>query len=125
MIKLVNEAGNAGGLTRDQSHRFVRILAPFAPHVSEELWMKLGEQPSITQQPWPEYDGAQLVDESIEMPIAIKGKVRTHIAVPTDASSAALEKLALSDPKVAELISGKTVRKVIVVPGRMINIVAD
>jgi leucyl-tRNA synthetase len=125
MIKLVNEAGSAGGLTRDQSHRFVRILAPFAPHVCEELWMKLGEQPSITQQSWPEYDAAQLVDDQTEMPIAIRGKVRAHIAVPTDADSATLEKLALAEPKVAELIAGKTVRKVIVVPGRMINIVAD
>jgi leucyl-tRNA synthetase len=125
MIKLVNEAGAAGGLTRDQGSRFVRTLAPFAPHVSEELWSKLGEQPSIANATWPSYDPAQLVDASIDMPIAIKGKVRSHISVPSGADAATLEQLARNDARVLELIGGKTVRKVVVVPGRMINFVVD
>ena len=125
LIKLVNEAGSLGGFTREQGSRFVRLLAPFAPHMAEELWAKLGQQPSVATQPWPEFDRAQLVDDSVQMPIAIKGKVRSHVLVPTGAAPDALEKIALADARVQALIAGKTVHKVIVVPGRMINIVAD
>ncbi len=125
LIKLVNEAGTAGGFTREQGSRFVRLLAPFAPHMAEELQSKLGLQASVATQPWPEVDPAQLVDDSVQMPIAIKGKVRSHVMVPNGAAPEALEKIALADARVQELIAGKKVHKVIVVPGRMINIVAD
>ena len=125
LIKLVNEAGAAGGFTRAQGSRFVRLLAPFTPHVAEELWSKLGEQPSITTAPWPEFDPAQLVEDEVEMPIAIKGKVRSHVRVPAGAAADVLEQVALADARVQALIAGKKVHKVIVVPGRMINIVAD
>jgi leucyl-tRNA synthetase len=124
LIKLVNEAG-AAGFTRDQALRFARLIAPFTPHVAEELWQKLGQQPSIATAPWPAFDPAQLVDDAVEMPIAIKGKVRSHLLVPKAATPAELEKLALADERVQELLVGKTVHKVVVVPGRMINIVAD
>ncbi len=125
LIKLVNEAGTAGGLAREQAHRFLRVLAPFAPHLAEELWERIGERPSIAHAPWPDYDPALLVDASVQMPIAIKGKVRSHLQVPSDAGAEALEKLALQDSRVRELLAGKTVRKVIVVPGRMVNIVTN
>ena len=125
LIKLVNEAGSTGGLSRDQASRFVRVLAPFAPHVAEELWAKLGEQPSIANAPWPSYDRAQLVDDTVEVPIAIKGKVRSHVVAPAGADAKALEALALADSRVQELLAGKQVRKVIVVPGKMINLVTD
>jgi leucyl-tRNA synthetase len=124
LIKLVNEAG-AVGLSHDQASRFVRLLAPFTPHVAEELWHKLGERTSIALAPWPAFDPAQLVDDAVQMPIAIKGKVRSHLTVPKDATPAQLEQLARADARVQELIAGKTVHKVIVVPGRMINFVAD
>jgi leucyl-tRNA synthetase len=125
LIKLVNEAGTAGGLTRDQADRFLRVLAPFAPHASEELWEKIGRAAPISTQPWPAHDAAQLMDESFEMPIAIKGKVRSRLTVPSQADAATLEKIALADTRVQELIAGKVVRKVVVVPGKMINIVTD
>jgi leucyl-tRNA synthetase len=123
MVKLVNEATSAGGMTREQVHRFARVLSPFAPHVAEELWSKLGEQPSVAEQPWPEYDPALLVEDEVEMPVAIKGKVRSRMMVPADADRATLEKLALTDPRIVELTRGQTIRKVIVVPGKMVNIV--
>jgi leucyl-tRNA synthetase len=125
LIKLVNEAGGAGGLSRDQASRFLRVLAPFAPHVSEELWEKIGERAPISTQSWPTYEAAQLVDESVEMPIAIKGKVRSRLTVPSNADAATLERIALGDTRVQELLAGKAVRKVVVVPGKMINIVTD
>ena len=93
--------------------------------MGEELWQRTGGQPSIANQSWPSFDPAQLRDDSVEMPIAIKGKVRGHVTVPTSAEAKALEELALADARVKELIAGKTVRKVIVVPGKMINIVTD
>ncbi len=125
MIKLVNEGTSAGGLTRDQIHRFTRMLAPFAPHLAEELWAKLGEAPSVATQPWPEHDPAMLVEDQVEMPVAIKGKVRSKLMVAPDTDKATLEKLAREDARIVELTAGKTIKKVIVVPGRMVNIVTD
>jgi leucyl-tRNA synthetase len=101
------------------------MLGPFAPHIGEELWARLGEQGSVTTAPWPSYDPALLVDPMVEMPVALKGKVRSHLMVPSDADAATLEKLVLADAKVRELLAGKTVRKVVVVPGRMVNLVTD
>ncbi|MDH5672294.1 MAG: leucine--tRNA ligase [Myxococcales bacterium] len=123
MIKLVNEATAAGGMSADQIDRFVRVLAPFAPHLGEELWARLGREPSVASQPWPEYDPEALHEASVEMPVAIKGKVRARIQVASDADQATLERLALADPRIVELLADKTVAKVIVVPGRMVNIV--
>ena len=125
LIKLVNEAGSAGGLSREQASRFVRMLAPFAPHIAEELWQKLGEQPAVSNAPWPSYERALLLDDSVEVPVAIKGKVRSHVVAPTGADAKTLEALALADARVQELLAGKQVRKVIVVPGKMINLVTD
>jgi leucyl-tRNA synthetase len=123
LIKVVNDATSAGGLTQDQAKRLALVLAPFAPHVAEEIWSRLGETTSIALASWPSYDEAMLREDEVDMPIAIQGKVRSHIRVPTGADPAALEKLALADPKVQELTGGKSIRKVIVVPGKMINLV--
>jgi leucyl-tRNA synthetase len=125
MIQFVNAASSAGGLTRDQTDRFVRTLSPYAPHIAEEIWSKLGNEGSVAHARWPEYDEAMLQDDEIEIPVQILGKVRSKIMVPADADKATLEKLALADSKIAALVEGKTVRKVVVVPGRMVNIVAN
>jgi leucyl-tRNA synthetase len=125
MIEFVNAATSAAGLTRDQLERFTVMLSPFAPHVAEELWMLLGHNASIADAPWPRIDEAMLRDDQIELPVQIMGKVRGKITVPADADSASVEKLALADAKIAQLIEGKTVRKVVVVPGKIINIVAN
>lgn len=124
MIEFVNAATGVG-VTRDQLGRFVRILAPFAPHVAEELWDRLGYQQSIVFQPWPEFDQSQLVEDSVEMVVQVLGKVRSRITVPSDADEAMLESTALGDEKIQALIEGKTVRKVIVVPGKLVNIVVS
>ncbi|HJK98182.1 MAG TPA: leucine--tRNA ligase [Polyangiaceae bacterium LLY-WYZ-14_1] len=123
MIELVNAASRAGGLTRDQLHRFVRVLAPFAPHLGEELWHRLGETTSVARAPWPEVDPAMLRDDEVEVPVQVKGKVRSRITVAADADQATMEQAALADPKIKELLGDAAPRKVIVVPGRLVNIV--
>jgi leucyl-tRNA synthetase len=122
LIKLVNEA-TASGVTADQAKRIACILAPLAPHMAEEIWEMLGEKQSIALASWPSYDEAQLRDDEVEMPIAVQGKVRAKIMVPTGSDAATIEKLALADPKVQELTGGKAIKKLIVVPGKMVNLV--
>jgi len=124
MFELVNAAHKDGGLTADQADRFVRCLAPFAPHIAEELWSKLGRLAPVSLAAWPNHDPAMLVDSEVEVPVQIGGKIRARILVPADADAAALEKAALADAKVIEFLAGKAVRKVIAVPGKMVNIVA-
>ncbi len=125
MIEFVNAADV---LTEDQMDRFARTLSPFVPHLAEELWSKLGRTEShgpVSLQAWPEVDPKMLVDDEIEIPVQVLGKVRSKIVVPAGADQKAMEAAALADPRIVELLEGKTVRKVIVVPGRMVNIVAS
>ena len=123
MIELVNAATSAGGMTADQLGRFATILSPFAPHIAEEMWSRLGHDSLVCDQPWPAYDEAMLVDDQIEIPVQIKGKVRAKIVVAADADQATIEAAALADEKVQAYLEGKQPRKVIVVPGKMVNIV--
>ncbi|MFZ9916575.1 MAG: class I tRNA ligase family protein, partial [Phycisphaerales bacterium] len=139
MIELVNAAtrptGMAdptqGGLTRDQLLRFAKILWPFAPHFADELGAKLGVagvtpegvRISLYDQPWPEVDPAMLVDDEVEMPVQIQGKIKARLMVPAKADAAAVEALALAHADVVAAIAGRPVKKVVVVPGRMVNIV--
>ncbi|AOX04830.1 leucine--tRNA ligase [Corynebacterium sp. NML98-0116] len=101
----------------------VQMVAPLAPHIAEELWAKLGHVDTITFEPFPTFEESFLVDATIELPVQINGKVKARIDVPTDASKEDTESLALADERVKELTDGKNVVKVIVVPGRMVNLV--
>ena len=120
---LIDFVNSAKALTRNQADRFVRTLAPFVPHIAEELWHRLGHESSVTQAPWPEVDESQLKDETVEIVVQILGKVRSKVQVPAGADNKTHEEAALQDPKIAELLSGKTIRKIIVVPNRLVNIV--
>ncbi len=125
IYEFVNEVSE---LTEDQADRFVRVLAPFAPHVGEELWSRLGPggtRGSVSHASWPDHDPSMLVDDEVEIPVQVMGKVRSRITVAAGADATVLESAALADQKIAELIEGKTVRKVVVVPGKMVNIVAN
>ena len=112
-------------MTRDQLDRFVRCLAPFAPHICEEIWSLLGRDDCVSLAPWPEFDEALLKDDEVEIPVQILGKVKGRITIAADASNDAIEQAARADERIANLLEGKTVRKVIVVPGRLINFVAN
>ena len=103
--------------------RFVLLLSPFAPHLAEELWQQLGHAQSLAYEPWPEFDESLLKEDTIEVPVQINGKLRGRTVVPTGADRAAMEAAARADEKIAELLAGKTIVKVIVVPGKMVNFV--
>lgn len=102
---------------------FVLLLAPFAPHIAEELWQVLGHQTTLAHEAWPKFDPALVRDDEIEVPVMMGGKVKAKLMVPADIDAAGLEKLALADPKVQEAIGGKPVKKVIAKPKQMVNIV--
>ncbi len=125
LIEFVNAATSAKGLSRDQADRFVRALAPFCPHMAAELWAKLGESTPIAHAAWPVVDPAMLKDDEVEVPVQLMGKVKAKIMVAADADAKTLEAIAMADERVIELLKGKTVRKVVAVPGRMVNIVAN
>jgi leucyl-tRNA synthetase len=112
-----------GGVPRSVIEPLVLMLAPLAPHVAEELWSRLGHAESLAHAPFPEPDPAYLVDETVEVPVQVNGKVRARVTVPTGADREALEAAARADAKVAELLAGATVRKVVAVPGRLVNFV--
>ncbi len=125
MIEFVNTATAAGELTREQLLRFAITLSPFAPHMAEELWQKLGNPTSIAREPWPAVDASLLHDDEIELPVQILGKVRSKITVPADADQKTVEDAALKDDKIKTQLQGKTVRKIIIVPGKIVNIIAN
>jgi leucyl-tRNA synthetase len=125
IFEFVNTLTPMATRPREVLEPFVLVIAPFAPHLAEELWERLGHRESIAHAPWPGYDPTLARDESIEIPVQIAGKVRSKITLPADADEAAHEQAALADARVQELLAGKTVRKVIVVRGRLVNIVAN
>jgi leucyl-tRNA synthetase len=120
---LTKAYGSAAQTPRELAEPLVLMLAPMAPHLAEELWQRLGHVDSLVHGPFPVVDEKYLVEESVEYPIQVNGKVRSRITVPADADSATVQAAALADEKVAALVAGGTPRKVIVVPGRLVNIV--
>ncbi|WP_043734230.1 leucine--tRNA ligase [Nocardia asiatica] len=126
LIELTNHLTKSypDGAPRSVVEPLVLMLAPLAPHIAEELWERLGHTASLAHGPFPVADPALLVDESVEYPIQVNGKVRSRIQVPADADNATIESAALADEKIAALLNGAAPRKLIVVPGRLVNIVA-
>ncbi|HEY4761803.1 MAG TPA: class I tRNA ligase family protein, partial [Thermoguttaceae bacterium] len=108
---------------KEAMEKFVLLLSPFAPHLAEEIWQALGHPKTLAYEPWPEYDEAMLKQDTIEIPVQVGGRLRGRIQAPADADNAALESLARAEAKVAEHLAGKTVVKVIIVPGKMVNFV--
>jgi leucyl-tRNA synthetase len=137
IMELVNElygiddrmAGTAASavvpvsLLADVQRNLVLLLAPFAPYLAYELWETLGEKTSLLRAPWPKYDPALAKEEEIEIPVQINGKLRSRIVVPSDTTEDVLRERALTDEKIRAAIAGKQVVKVIVVPGKLVNIV--
>jgi leucyl-tRNA synthetase len=124
MIELNNHVTKlATGTPREVAETMVLMLAPLVPHVCEELWRKLGHEHTLAYVAFPVADPTLLVDDTVEYPVQVNGRVRSRITVPTDADAATVEAAALADEKVAAAIDGATPTKVIVVPGRMVNVV--
>jgi leucyl-tRNA synthetase len=99
------------------------MMAPITPHIAEELWEQRGLPFSIHQQPWPEYDAAAAAEELITIVLQVNGKVRDKLEVPVDTDHAEIERLALESDRIKSFLDGKPIRKVIIVPGKLVNIV--
>lgn len=125
LMVFVNEGYKAEVIPKNYVEGFVKMLSPIAPHLGEELWSLLGHEDSITYATWPEYDERKLTEDTVEIVLQVMGKVRSKVSVPVNATKEELEKIALADEKINEWIEGKTVRKVIAVPGKLVNIVAN
>ena len=126
MMVFVNEAegfAKAGGLPKEMLEKFVLCLAPFAPHLGEELWQFLGHEKSLAYEPWPKFDPAALVEDEVEIPVQVMGKLRGRVVVPVSATPAEMEAAAKANAEVAKFLEGKTVVKVVAVPKRMVNFV--
>jgi leucyl-tRNA synthetase len=102
---------------------FVQLLYPFAPHIAEELWERLGEKESLTYVPWPTFDPKYVAEDSVTVAIQVLGKTRGTVSVPVGADQATVEKAAREIAQVAAQLEGKTVKKVIFVPGKIMNFV--
>ena len=129
MMVFVNEFTNAPARSVSAMRTLLVLLSPFAPHITSELWGRLGQEfpgaeGDITRHAWPQFDPAQLVEDEVEIIIQVNGKLRDKIIVPLEASEAELKKAALGSVKIQELTANKVIRKIVVVPKKLVNIVA-
>src|SRR4030095_4570119 len=102
---------------------FVWLLAPFAPHLAEELWQRLGQAETLAYEPWPTYDPDLVRDATVKVPVQVNGKLRATIEVDADADQTEILQIARAHEKVQSHLSGKTIRREVVVPGRLVNFV--
>jgi leucyl-tRNA synthetase len=125
MMELSNSWQAGGSLSKKDAEKFLQLLAPFAPFVTEELWSRLGNQFSIHASAWPEYDPELLTEEVLTVVIQINGKVRDQVQVPSNESKnqAEIEKLAKQSPKIQKYLASGKVKKTIFVPGKLLNFV--
>ncbi len=123
MMIWVNAATAAETLPKESASMFVRILSSFSPHIGEELWQRLGNEGLVALAPWPEHDEALTVDDQIELVIQVNGKKRAALQVAKDTDKETLERLALETEAATRFLDGREPKKVIVVPGRLVNIV--
>ena len=124
LMVFVNDCYKAEYIPRKYALGFIQLLAPFAPHLAEEMWEIYGNTESISYVPWPTFDESKLVSDTVEIVVQLMGKVKAKLDVKKDLIPAELEQIVLANEEVKELIEGKQVMKVIVVPGRLVNIVA-
>lgn len=123
MMIFINECYKANSIPKQYVSDFVKLLAPICPHITEELWVKLGNEESITYAAWPTYDESKLVSAMIEIPVQVNGKVRGKFEVAKEVTKTEVEELAMTDEKIKGFTEGKEIRKVIYVPGKILNIV--
>ncbi|MDH4615619.1 leucine--tRNA ligase [Brevibacillus sp. AY1] len=123
LMVFINEAYKADVLPKKYMEDFVKMLSPIAPHIGEELWEKLGHANTIAYEAWPTYDEAKLVEDEVEIVLQVNGKNKEKLLIASDATKEQMEALAMSNETIKELIEGKTIVKVIAVPGKLVNIV--
>ena len=126
MMSLVNEFYQKNQVTRGELKALLLLLSPVAPHICEEMWENMGfGTEGIHHQPWPQYDEAAMKVAEVEIAIQLNGKVRGRITIPADLTKEQAEKELPNHPEVQALTAGKTIRKIVFVPGRLLNVVAN
>jgi leucyl-tRNA synthetase len=123
MMILTNHLHAMDAPSRRSVETLVLLLSPFAPHLAEELWETLGHAPSVADQPWPTYDPALTIDAEVEIAVQVNGRVRGRITLARDADEATARAAALADAGVQPHVAGKTVKKLVYVPGRIVNVI--
>ncbi|MFE1625963.1 leucine--tRNA ligase [Brevibacillus reuszeri] len=123
LMVFINEAYKADVLPKKYMEDFVKMLSPITPHIAEELWEKLGHSETIAYEAWPTYDESKLVDDEVEIVLQVNGKNKEKLLIASDATKEQMEELALANEVIKELIEGKTIVKMIAVPGKLVNIV--
>ena len=123
MMILVKQLLALPAVPREAAKALVLLLSPFAPHLAEELWQRLGGATTLAHEAWPTFDPAELVDDEVEIGVQVNGKVRSTVRLPKDADEATARRLALEDPRLVALVEGKTEKKLIYVPGRILNFI--
>ncbi|MBE6543150.1 MAG: leucine--tRNA ligase [Ruminococcaceae bacterium] len=123
LMTLINDISAAGSLTKEQCKIYIKLLCPFAPHLTEEIWESLGEKDLLSLTAWPEYDEAKTIDSVIEVAVQVCGKLRGTIMIPADATKEDMIAAARADEKIKPWIEGKTTVKEIAVPGKLVNLV--
>lgn len=124
LMIFINEAYKSDVIPKSAAESFVQMLSPLAPHLAEELWQRLGHTESITYETWPTYEEAWTIDAEVEIVVQVNGKIVDRTKISKDLNAEAMQEHAMSLPNVNQAIEGKTIRKVIAVPGKLVNIVA-
>ncbi|KPL59119.1 leucine--tRNA ligase [Rossellomorea vietnamensis] len=125
LMVFINDAYKADTLPKNYVEGFIKLLSPIAPHMTEELWSKLGHEGTISYEAWPTFDESKLVDNEVEIVLQVNGKVKAKVMIPRDMTKDDLEKTAMQNDEIKTQIDGKTIRKIIAVPGKLVNIVAN
>jgi leucyl-tRNA synthetase len=123
MMILVKHLGSLKEVPREAARALALILSPFAPHIGEELWSRLGGQASLAYEPWPAFDPALVKDDVVEIGVQINGKSRAAIQIPVEADEPTAKEIALREPKIRDFVEGKTIKKIIFVKGRILNLI--
>lgn len=123
LMALLNSIYNVGKLSKGELEVFIKLLSPFAPHITEEIWAELGHEDFLSVSAWPEYDEAKTVEASIELGVQVNGKVKSIVSIPNNADKDVALSLARQDEKIAQLLEGKNVVKEIYVPNKIISFV--
>jgi len=123
MMEYVNALYAAGSVNKAELKVLLQLLCPVAPHICEEMWHNIGGEGLVCASVWPKFDPALCVEDTVELPVQVNGKVRARISVPNGAEQDVIRDAALADAKIQELMAGKTLRKCIIVPGKIVNLI--
>jgi leucyl-tRNA synthetase len=123
LIKLNNELNQLPHVPRELAENLTLMLAPFAPHVAEEIWSRLGHTKSLARRPWPQYDEAKLTESTMELPVQVNGKLRDKISVPADADETTILATAAQAAGAQQWLAGKAIKKKLYVPKKLVNFV--